>query len=650
MGSSEMKKSKASKSAVLIGIAILLVLTSVIGASVLQTSEGSVKVTDLKIETDQGILSMVMFKPNSATTENPAPAVIASHGMFNSKEMQDAVCVELSRRGVVVIAIDMFGHGLSDNADSPRYVVNNEGKYYNVDSASFVDNKADATAFNAHGMIEAVEYVWNNLNFVDHSRIGVTGHSMGGVISTVTMKYYHYQETVGDGVKKISAALMQACNEATLPGELDGTDVAYVNALYDEIFAWGMAFNPALPEMGIDTVPKLNQYQADTLMQTHAGYTGEYTIGTFEYDKDGNIRVYNTIHGDHPLVHFSIEATEDIITFFNAAFNLNSNLPATNQVWWVKEGFNALGLVGFFLFIVEFIALMLNTPFFKSLKIGKEALEDSKVEKPKTALDYTLYVLGILLLGLLPGLLYYPFMNLGWIPKSALFPQTMVNNQVVWLTLVGLIMVAYVVLLHYLYNKRKGFTLRNYGLKLRNEGETAGQGFLKVLKTILLAVVTVVAGYLIVFVLYGLFKADFRLFSLAVKIFNVDRIVLCLQYLVFFLIWSFGVNLAINMNFRKGMSEGLMLTITTIVNTIGVSIGLFTFYIPFVANGMPPNGEFINPILLFPIPVIVAIITIYARRIYKRTGNVYLATILNALLICLITVVNTHIAYPYWWI
>jgi len=641
---------KMGAAAILLIVALAICLVSVTGASLLQTSGGKVKVTNLTVETDQGTLSMQMFKPLTATVENPAPAVIASHGMFNSKEMQDAVCVELSRRGIVVISIDMFGHGHSDNVDSPRYVTNSEGRYYNVETAMFVDNKADATAFNTHGMIETVEYVWHNLHFVDRDRIGVTGHSMGGVNSTLTMRYYHYQSTVGDGVGKISAALLQACNTPTLPGELEGVDVGYVNAQYDEIFAaWGIGLNPALKEMGIDTVPKLNQFQADTFVRTHAGYTDPYEIGTFVYDQNGNIRVYNTINGNHPLVHFSVEATEDIINFFTAAFGLETDLPATNQIWWLKEGFNALGLVGFFLFILELTVLLLKVPFFKCLKT--ESLDEFMLDKPKTVVDYAVYVLGLILLATLPGLLYYPFMNLGWIKKSAFFPQTMVNNMVIWLFLIGLIMIAFVGIVYYFFNKSKGVSLRQYGLSIRSEGETARQSFVKVLKTIILSIIVVAAGYLIVFILYSIFKADFRIFSLAVKTFRIDRIAICLRYLIFFLVWSFGLTVAVNSNFRRGMMEGPILAITTILNMLGVSIGLFTYYIPFVANGFPSSGlsgEFINPILLIPIPVLVAVATIYARRIYRQTGNVYLATILNAVLIGMITVVNTHIAFPHW--
>jgi hypothetical protein len=129
---------------------------------------------------------------------------------------------------------------------------------------------------------------------------------------------------------------MQACNEPTLPGELDGVHVGYINGIWDEMFTMAF-FNPALREMGINNVPQLNQFQAQNFVSEHAGYTEAYEIGTFVYNDEGNIRVYNTIKGDHPAVHFSTDAAEDMVNFFTASFEVQSNLPATNQVWLTKE-------------------------------------------------------------------------------------------------------------------------------------------------------------------------------------------------------------------------------------------------------------------------------------------------------------------------
>ena len=638
---------KKPKPYALLVLAIIICLTSAIGANALQTSGGTVKVRDLAIEIDGGTLSLVIFRPDSATVQNPAPAVIASHGMFNSKEMQDIACVELARRGIVVISMDMVAHGLSENFDSSKYVTNNEGQYYNVDQGLFVDNKADATNFDAHGMIDVVEYVWKTLNFVDRNRIGVTGHSMGGVNSTLTTKYYHYVSTVGGGESKVNAALMQSCNEAVLPGEFDGVNIGFVNGLYDEMFSLPL---PAFAEMGITTVPELNQFQADTFVREHAGYTEPYEFGTIVYDQDGMIRVYNSFEVDHPFVHFSTKTAEAMVTFFTKSFGIEGSIPATNQIWLVKEYFNLIGLIGFFMLIIAFIGLLLRTRFFAPLNKDAASYEQTKLDSPKTKADKVVYILGIVILAVIPGLVYYPFMNLGWFKKSAAFPQTMPNNQVLWMFLVGVILIAYVFGVYNIYVKRKGFTLRNYGLYIRGEGETIKTSAQKMAKTALLGILGIMAGYLMLFMLYYVFKTDFRLFSFAVKTINVEKILILFPYLIFALVWAFGVATAVNTNFRKGMSGTKILAITIIANTLGVAIGLFTYYIPFFANGVPPSSEFINPILLMPMPAIIAIATVFAYKLFKKTGSVYLPTIVNAVLFCFIMVENTHISYPYWFI
>ena len=75
-------------------------------------------VKKLQFETTVGkSMSALLFKPKWASAENKAPAIVTSHGMLNNKEMQDLNFVELSRRGFVVLAIDLFSHGNSESAD-----------------------------------------------------------------------------------------------------------------------------------------------------------------------------------------------------------------------------------------------------------------------------------------------------------------------------------------------------------------------------------------------------------------------------------------------------------------------------------------------------------------------------------------------------
>ena len=72
--------------------------------------------------------------------------------------MQDAASIELSRRGIAVIAVDAYGHGLSSSLDVG----------IDSDSANY-----------GQGMVALVEYAASGImNYVDTDRIGVMGHSM----------------------------------------------------------------------------------------------------------------------------------------------------------------------------------------------------------------------------------------------------------------------------------------------------------------------------------------------------------------------------------------------------------------------------------------------------------------------------------------
>ncbi|MGI5910406.1 MAG: hypothetical protein ACOX6K_08595, partial [Sphaerochaetaceae bacterium] len=95
-------------------VALALCLLGMIGASLVQSSGGKVAVRDLRWETTHGrTMSGLLFIPKGVSAENPAPGIVVSHGMYNNREMQDLNFVELSRRGFVVLSMDMYSHGNS---------------------------------------------------------------------------------------------------------------------------------------------------------------------------------------------------------------------------------------------------------------------------------------------------------------------------------------------------------------------------------------------------------------------------------------------------------------------------------------------------------------------------------------------------------
>lgn len=102
-------------------------------------------------------VSGLLFLPEEPAS-NPAPAVIFLHGMTVQKETYVSQCVELAGHGLVVLAIDLRGHGETG------------GSY------SFGETEMrDAWA--------AADYL-AGLEQVDPEKIGVAGHSLGGITAT----------------------------------------------------------------------------------------------------------------------------------------------------------------------------------------------------------------------------------------------------------------------------------------------------------------------------------------------------------------------------------------------------------------------------------------------------------------------------------
>jgi fermentation-respiration switch protein FrsA (DUF1100 family) len=137
-----------------------IVLLASTAASLVQSSGGRVQVQDIKIPTQNGQwLVADLFKPKSATSENPAPLVVVVPGFQRSKESLSNIAIELARRGIVAITIDPYAQGGSSSSMS-RMAATTEG----------------------YGMFAVVDYAasTSNLNYIDKSRIGATGHSAGG--------------------------------------------------------------------------------------------------------------------------------------------------------------------------------------------------------------------------------------------------------------------------------------------------------------------------------------------------------------------------------------------------------------------------------------------------------------------------------------
>ncbi|THD58359.1 alpha/beta fold hydrolase, partial [Phenylobacterium sp.] len=133
-------------------LGLVLILGGSYLANAIQTA-GGVTLKDVRFVGDQPNLTQagLLYTPPGASAAHPAPAVLVSHGYINTREMQSPFAIELARRGFVVLAMDMVGHGYSEGS---------------------VGQVRDL------GGPAALRYL-QSLPFVDKTNIGLEGHSMG---------------------------------------------------------------------------------------------------------------------------------------------------------------------------------------------------------------------------------------------------------------------------------------------------------------------------------------------------------------------------------------------------------------------------------------------------------------------------------------
>ena len=109
---------------------------------------------------------------------------------------------------------------------------------------------------------------------------------------------------------------------------------------------------------------------------------------------------------------------------------------------------------------------------------------------------------------------------------------------------------------------------------------------------------------------------------------------------------------ALSQNYRvKDLPEWATVAINVVFNIIGILILLWASNDYFIRTGAQTVGYPVNLFYIAAIPIIpcVAIATVIARRMYVRTGNAWLAGIINAVIMTIIACANTSfVGQPAW--
>ena len=603
--------------------------------------------TDVDGNVNIGSYAVTMYVPNTATEENPAPVVFVLPGFTRTKATMAQYCIELSRRGAVVFTLDPGAQG---------------------------STTASSTA-GANGVEYLVQYVYNNsddFKFCDKNRFGAIGHSAGGgnvITLAADMAGDSYQNSIikavyNSGYIKISAANKFAklnCNAA----------MSY--AYYDE-----GAFRYQTDTTAVEVISK-------RFINEVAGSAETYD--TVEWDKDygdmtnGTYRVVHRELINHCFEMYDALSIANTIDFFNRSLAMGSGLSNDSQIWFGKEFFNGLSLAAAFTFILALCGVLMNTPFFATLKNGgkAKAAEGAGAEVAAVQTEVQPLVTPVsnsiahkvilwstmILTAIIACLDYIPLANLSIevFPVSNLasvftyvFPARMVNAILLWALIngaIGLVIFFATTALENLYEyivfKAKGTTPHyDWGkfeaIKIRGNGWK--NVLFNVLKTLLLPVIFFGSFYFLVQLTYWCFHQDFRFMLVSAAPLNARMFVTMLEYapiiFVFYISNSIRVNCSIG---REGWKEWKVMLVGALANSLGLAFILLINYVCYFVTGTPfygywgNNNEvwlFVN--MVFGLVVMMFLLPIFNRIFYKQTGNVWVGAITCCLIFIMMTI------------
>lgn len=593
-----------------LAVGTILCLLSMLGAGLVQNGFGRTTVKNLSWETADGMkLNAMLFVPKGASAEDKRPAIVTTHGWYNTKEMQDLNYVEMARRGYVVLALDLYGHGNSD------YLVDN-------------DFETAGT-----GMTRAVELI-STLPYVDATRIGITGHSNGARASNLA---------INDDNKKASPlirSVLLIANDATYAGD-DGKPMdkygkraaGVVAAQYDEFF-----FRAKQPD-GTTSAPKdyIKQATAQSFLAFGKVATEQRRAGEIYTAADGGSRVIYTPKQIHPWNHFSKTVVTDTLDFFQASLGAPNPINSSHQVWQWKVVFNTLGLIGFAIFLYSLTVGLLQTRFFGSVRATSEVRAMSAPTGAAKAWYWAALALGVVFS-------IWTYLSLfSWAMRVR--PRWLVQAPTfyigTWAAATGLFSLALLVISWLAFGRRSGISLSERGVIISPA---------KLGKTVLLALIVVVTSFLWVFVSTWLFHVDFRLWVITIKAFGPDKLPIMLTYLPFLLLFYVVNSVAINsFNFvGMGRREWINTAVLALFNVLGALIMVLVQYTYFFTTGKTFTESVLNPpvsnivgIWLFPLLVYFPAAAVLDRMLFRRTRNPYLGGIIMALLMTAISVANT---------
>ena len=155
-----LKTTKGAWKLLAVCLAVIIVF-SCIGA-LMAHSGTKVVIRNISFDKRGAVLTAELYTPRHVSAEDNLPAVLLAHGGGVSNGVMGGFAQELARRGFVVLNVNAYGAGTSENPPTDE------------------TGAAPGALWSPRGLHDAYEYLCS-LEYVDKTRIAVGGHSMGNI-------------------------------------------------------------------------------------------------------------------------------------------------------------------------------------------------------------------------------------------------------------------------------------------------------------------------------------------------------------------------------------------------------------------------------------------------------------------------------------
>ena len=359
--------------------------------------------------------------------------------------------------------------------------------------------------------------------------------------------------------------------------------------------------------------------------------------------EDGTMRVVYNPATSHQWQFFSAKNSTITNQFFMDTLGAPNAIDAGNQLWFVKELFSALGIVGFFLFLLPFAYILMTTKFFGTLL---EPVPAARL-KPDDGRGKAVSTIGRIILAVVPGLTVMPLFSkvaYTWIfgngatnNTTKFFLQPGPNAIIVWAVFNGLVMLAVFFLQYLLYGKKRGDNIDNWGVK--TSWSNVGKAFL-------LAALVAAVAYSFVLLARKFMLVDFRFWSFAIRGAGKTALSLVWRYLPFMLFFWLCTSFSVNAGGRVATDKKWKNTaLCVFINVIGLIALVAIQFIVLFSTGVAAwyqNRAWVNICLVIPFIPMMFIGTIILRKAFRKTGTIYFGAFLMAIISTIIMVANAN--------